>query len=144
MFDVYYNRVFEEEDSEHDERLVGNPIYSDSLPDGAGENTVRSSKRENYDVLHHNVGTSAQGLGVAPIGAYEEISNLPTRPSGNRSRDIEVLQMAMDDDASAYAKLGAEGVSEMNSDEDAKVGVNENELRSPYSNIFEISPIASD
>ena len=91
MFDVYCNRVFEEEDSEHD---------------GTGENTVRSSERENYDVLHHNVGASAQGPGVAPIGAYEVISNLPTRPSGNRSRDIEVLQMAMDDNASAYAKLG--------------------------------------
>ena len=141
---MFVYRVFEEEDSEHDERLVGNPIYSDSPPDGTGEYTVRSSERENYDVLHHNVGTSAQGLRVAPIGAYEVISNLPTRPSGNRSRDIEVLQMAMDDDASAYAKLGAEGVGEMNADEDAKVGVNENELRSPYSNIFEISPIASD
>ena len=43
MFDVY--RVFEEEDSEHDERLVGNPIYSDSLPDGTGE-TLSEAARE--------------------------------------------------------------------------------------------------
>ena len=129
MFPLYTIRVFEEDDSENDERLVGNPIYSDSLP-GANEN--RSSERENYDILHHNVGT----VGVIPIGAYEMISNLPTQPNRANDRNTETLQT---DDASAYAKLGAEGVGE-NTDEDVNVGIKENELRSPYANIFEISP----
>ena len=123
-------RVFDEDDSENDERLVGNPIYSDSPP-GASEN--RSSERDNYDILHHNVGTVGV---IPPIGAYEMISNLPTQPNSAHDRDTETLQT---DDASAYAKLGAEGVGE-NPDEDVKSGVKDNELRSPYANIFEISP----
>jgi hypothetical protein len=111
--------------------LVGNPIYSDSLP-GASE-TDGNSDRESYSVLRHNVGAMQQG--VIPIGAYEMIGNLPNRAS---DRDNAILQT---DDASAYAKLGAEGVTAGgNVDEDVKVGVEENELRSPYANIFEISP----
>ena len=117
-----------EDDSDHDERLVGNPIYSDSLP-GASENT----ERESYDVLRHNVRAMQQG--VIPIGAYETISNLPNRVN---DRDGAMLQR---DDASAYAKLGAEGVTVGESpDEGVNAGVEENELRSPYANIFEISP----
>jgi hypothetical protein len=123
--------VFDENDSENDERLVGNPIYSDSLP-GASE-TDGNSDRESYNVLRHNVGAMQQG--VIPIGAYEMIDNLPNRAS---DRDSGMLET---DDASAYAKLGAEGVTAGgNVDEDVKVGVEENELRSPYANIFEISP----
>ena len=125
----FFYRVFEEVDSENDERLVGNPIYNDSLP-GASEN--KSSERESYDVLRHNVGPGA--VGVIPIGAYEMISNLPTQPNRASDRDTEMLQT---DDTSAYAKLGAEGVDE---NEDVKIGVKDNELRSPYANIFEISP----
>ena len=121
--------MFEEEDSEHDERLVGNPIYSDSLPEAPSEDS-RTGERENYDVLHHNVGMMQ---GVIPTGAYEMISNLPNRAS---HRDTETLQI---DDASPYAKLGAEGVRDI-AEENVKVGVNENELREPYANIFEISP----
>ena len=115
------------DDSDHDERLVGNPIYSDSLP-GAG-----NTERESYDVLRHNVGAMQQG--VIPIEAYETISNLPNRAS---DRDSAMLQR---DDASVYAKLGAEGVTVgKNTDEGVNAGVEENELRSPYANIFEISP----
>ncbi len=63
------------------------------------------------------------------------ISNLPNRAS---DRDSAILQT---DDASAYAKLGAEGATAGgNADENVEVGVEENELRSPYANIFEISP----
>jgi hypothetical protein len=126
-------RVFEEDDSENDERLEGNPIYSDSrsLP-GASE-IDRNAERESYDVLHHNVGAMQQG--VIPMGAYEMISNLPNRAS---DRDNAILQT---DEASAYAKLGAKGVTAGgNVDEDVKAGVEENEIRSPYANIFEISP----
>ena len=119
-------RVFEEEDSEQNERLVGNPIYSDSLPEASRENS-RTNERENYDVLHHNMGMMQ---GVIPTGAYETISNLPNRAS---DRETEILQI---DDASPYAKLGAEGIPE----ENVKVGVNEYELREPYANIFELSP----
>ena len=53
------------------------------------------------------------------------------------TRDIQALQI--DDASVAYAKLGAEGVSE-NADENVRIGVKENELRSPYANIFEINP----
>ena len=121
--------MFNEDDSDHDERLVGNPIYSDSLP-GANENT----ERESYDILRHNVGAMQQG--VIPMGAYEIISNLPNRASTDR--DSAMLQR---DDASAYARLGAEGVTVGESpDEGVNAGVEENELRSPYANIFEISP----
>ena len=87
---------------DHDERLVGNPIYSDSLP-GASENTG-NTERESYNVLRHNVGAMQQG--VIPIGAYETTSNFPNRASS--VRDSAMLQR---DDASAYAKLGAEGVT---------------------------------
>ena len=126
--------MFDEDDSDHDERLVGNPIYSDSLP-GASENT-ENTERESYDVLRHNVGAMQQG--VIPMGAYETISNFPNRPNSNG--DSAMLQ---GDDASAYAKLGAEGVTvdEIEIiDEGVNAGVEENGLRSPYANIFEISP----
>ena len=120
--------MYEKNDSEQDERLVGNPIYGDSLPT-VSENRI--SEQESYDVLHHNVGM----VGVIPTGIYEMISNLPTQPNSASDRDIEMLQT---DDASAYyAKLGAEGVGE---NEDVKVGVRDNDLRSPYANIFEINP----
>ena len=94
---IYFYRVFDENDSDHDERLVGNPIYNDSLVLGASENT----ERERYNVLRHNVGAMQQG--VIPMGGYEIISNLP-----NRSRESAKPQ---GDDASAYAKLGAVGVA---------------------------------
>ena len=113
----------EEDDSDHDERLVGNPIYSSSSP-RAREN--RTSERESYDVLHRTTG-------VNPTGAYEVISNLPIQPN----KDIQALQT--NDASVAYAKLGAEGVSE-NADENVRIGVKEKELRSPYANIFETSP----
>ena len=122
----------EESDSELDERLVGNPIYGDSLPSRESENI--SGERESYDVLHHNVGTVQ---GVVLTGIYEAIrSNLPmassSQPNRASDRDIEKQQT---DDASLYAELGAEGahISE-NADEDVKIGsrVNDNELRSPY------------
>ena len=64
------------------------------------------------------------------------ISNLPTQPNRAHDRDTEMFQT---DDASAYSKLGAEGVGE-NADEDMKVGAKDNELKSSYANIFEISP----
>ena len=114
--------MLDEDDSDHDERLVGNPIYGDSLP-GVSENT----ERESYDVLHHNVGAMQQG--VIPMGAYETISNFPNRANSNG--DSAMLQ---GDDASAYAKLGAEGVAvgEIEiTDEGVNAGVEENELRSP-------------
>ena len=74
------------------------------------------------------------------MGAYETISNFPNRTNSNG--DSAMLQ---GDDASAYAKLGAEGetVGEIeNTDEGVNAGVEENEqsMRSPYANIFEISP----
>ena len=95
-------RVYKESDFEHDEHLVGNPIYGDSPPTDS-ENRV--SESENYDVLHHNVGT----VGVIPTGIYEMISNLPTQPNRANDRDTEMFQT---DDASAYSKLGAKGVGE--------------------------------
>ena len=113
----------EEDDSDHDERMVGNPIYSDSLPT-AREN--RTTEGENYDVL-------CRTTGVNLTGAYEVISNLPIQPNKN----IQALQI--DDASVAYAKLGAEGVSE-NADENVRIEVKENELRSLYANIFETSP----
>ena len=122
----------EESDSELYERLVGNPIYGDSLPGRESENI--SGERESYNVLHHNVGTVQ---GVVPTGIYEAIrSNLPvassSQPNRASDRDIEKQQT---DDASLYAELGAEGahVSEK-ADEDMKIGsrVNDNELKSPY------------
>ena len=72
------------------------------------------------------------------MGAYETISNLPNRASGER--DSPVLQ---GDDASAYAKLEAEGVAvgEIEiADEGVNPGVEENELsmRSPYANILSL------
>ena len=102
---------------------MGNPIYSGSLPT-ASENRTR--ERESYDVLH-------QTTGVNPTGAYEVISNLPIQPT----RDIQALQM--DDASAAYAKLGAESVSE-DTDKNVRIGIKKNELRSPYANISEISP----
>ena len=113
----------EEDNPDHDERLVGNHIYGGSLPT-ASEN--RTSERESYNVLH-------QTTGVNTTGAYEVISNLPIQPN----KDIQALQT--NDASVAYAKLGAEGVSD-NADENVRVGVKENELRSPYANISEISP----
>ena len=115
----------EEDDSDHDERLVGNPIYSGSLPT-ARENRI--SERESYDVLHRTTGVNL-------TGAYEVISNLPIQPN----KDIQALQTKFNDASVVYAKLGAEGVSD-NADENVRVGVKENELRSPYANISEISP----
>ena len=95
--------------------------------------TLETLRRESYDILHHNVGAMQQG--VIPIGVYETIGNLPNRAS---DRDGAMLRR---DDASAYAKLGAEGVTVGRSaDEGVNTGVEENELRSPYANIFEISP----
>ena len=79
----------EEDDSDHDERLVGNPIYSGSLPT-AREN--RTSERESYDVLRRTTG-------VNPTGAYEVISNLPIL----LNKDIQTLQT--DNASAAYAKL---------------------------------------
>ena len=114
----------EEDDSDHDERLVGNPIYGGSLHT-ASEN--RTSERESYDVLHRTTGMN-------PTGAYEVISNLPIQPN----IDIQALQI--DDASVAYAKLGAEGISSENADENVRIGVKEKELRSPYANIFETSP----
>ena len=113
----------EEDDSDHDERLVGNPIYGSSLPT-ASKN--RTSERESYDVLHRTTG-------VNPTGAYELISNLPIQPN----KDIQALQI--DDASVAYAKIGAEGVSD-NADENVRIGIKDQELRSPYANIFETSP----
>ena len=102
---------------------MDSPIYSDSLPT-ASEN--RTSERERYDVLRRTTG-------VNPTGAYEVISNLPIQPN----KDIQSLQT--NDASVAYAKLGAEGVSE-NADENVRVGVKENELRLHYANISEMSP----
>ena len=65
VYHKYFYRVFDEDDSDHDERLVGNPIYSDSLP-GPSENT-ENTERESYDVLRHNVGAIQRG--VIPLGA---------------------------------------------------------------------------
>ena len=113
----------EEDDSDHDERLVSNPIYSGSLPTARENGT---SERESYDVLHRTTGVNL-------TGAYEVISNLPIQPT----RDIQALQR--DNASAAYAKLGAEGTSD-NADENVRIGVKENELRSPYANIFEMSP----
>ena len=96
--------MYEESDSEHDEHLVGNPIYGDALPE---ENEDRASEGESYDVLHRDVQTIE---GVAPIGIiYEVISNLqPSQPNRACDGDTETLQTgADDDDTSVYAKLGA-------------------------------------
>ena len=41
-------RAYEEDDFDQDEHLVGNPIYSDSLPTAS---EARTSARESYDVL---------------------------------------------------------------------------------------------
>ena len=98
----------EEDDSDHDEHLVGNPIYDGSLPT-ASEN--RTSERESYDVLHRTTGVNL-------TGAYEVISNLPIQPN----KDIQALQT--NDASVAYAKLGAEGVSD-NADENVRIGVKE-------------------
>ena len=123
--------LLEESDSELDERLVGNPIYGDSLPSRESENV--SGERESYDVLHHNVGTVQ---GVVPTGIYEAISNLPMASSSqsNRASDRDIEKQRTDD-ASLYAELGTEGahVSE-NADKGMKVGsrVNDNELRLSY------------
>ena len=100
---------------------MGNSIYSGSLPTAS---ETRTSERESYDVLRRTTG-------VNPTGAYEVISNLPIQPN----RDVQALQT--DNASAAYAKLGAEGVSE-NADENVRVEVKEDELRSPYANIFEI------
>ena len=102
---------------------MGNPIYSGSLPTAS---ETRTSERESYDVLRRTTG-------VNPTGAYEVISNLPIQ----HNKDIQALQI--DDASVVYARLGAEGVNE-NADENVRVGVKENELRSPYANISEISP----
>ena len=105
---VYYYYVCcrgcEENDSDHDEHLVGNPIYGGSHGQPtAGENSI--SERENYNVLHHNVGTGTTGCVVNPIGTYEMISNLPTEPN----RDIQTLQT---DGSAAYAQLGTDELVE--------------------------------
>ena len=126
--------MFDEDDSDHDEHLVGNPIYGDSLP-GASENT-ETTERESYDVLRHNIGAMQQG--VIPMGAYEIISNLPNRANSNGES-----AMLQGDDASAYAKLGAEGVAVGETeiaDEGVNAGVEENEMsmRSPYANILSL------
>ena len=71
----------------------------------------RTSERESYDVLH-------QTTGVNQTGAYELISNLPIQPN----KDIQSLQT--NDASVAYAKLGAEGVSD-NADENMRIGVKE-------------------
>ena len=98
VFGIYVCcRGYEENDSDRDERLVGNPIYGGSRPT-AGENSI-SEREKLYDVLHHNVGTGTAG--VNPIGTYEMISNLPTKPN----RDIQTLQTV---GSAAYAKLGAD------------------------------------
>ena len=136
MREIYFYRVFDEDDYDHDERLVGNPIYSDSLP-GASENT-ENTERERYNVLRHNAGVMQQG--VIPMGGYEIISNLPNRSSRDRES-----AMPQGDDASAYAKLGAEDVAVGETeitDEGVNAGIEENKLpmKSPYANIFEISP----
>ena len=100
--------MYEESDSEHDEHLVGNPIYGDALP---GESEDRASEGESYDVLHHDVQTVE---GVAPTGIiYEVISNLqPNRPNRASDRDPGTLQIGAADDASVYAKLGAVGIDQ--------------------------------
>ena len=98
--------------SEHDERLVDNPIYvyGDALP---GEIEGRASEGESYhnDVLHHDV---QMVEGVTPTGIiYKVISNLrPSRPNRAGDGDPETLQTGAADDASVYAKLGAVGTDQ--------------------------------
>ena len=98
----------EESDSEHNERLVGNPIYGDTLP---GESEDRASEGESYDVLHHDVQT-VKGVALTGI-IYEVISNLqPSQPNRAGDGDPGTLQTGADDDASVYAKLGAVGIDQ--------------------------------
>jgi hypothetical protein len=102
--------LYEESDSEHDERLVDNPIYGDSLPGESETDRASDHDGESYDVLHREVGTAE---GVTPTGIiYEVISNLQPSQPNNRAcsdRDTETLQT---DDASVYAKLGAVGIDQ--------------------------------
>ena len=100
--------MYKKSDSEHDEHLVSNPIYGDTLP---GENEDRASEGESYDVLHHDVQIVE---GVAPTGIiYEVISNLqPSQPNRASDGDTGTLQTGADDDASVYAKLGAVGIDQ--------------------------------
>ena len=115
---------------------MGNPIYNDSLQVPAGASEISAGERECYDILHHNVGTIS-----AVNRAYEVISNLPTQPSNRHSdTDIEMHPPHIEE-SSAYAQLGAEGISTINvATEDVQEGVNDNEFRSPYANIFDIDP----
>jgi hypothetical protein len=102
--------LYEESDSEHDERLVGNPIYGDALPGESETDRASDHDGESYDVLHREVGTAE---GVTPTGIiYEVISNLQPSQPINRAcsdRDTEILQT---NDASVYAKLGAVGIDQ--------------------------------
>ena len=114
---------------------MGNPIYNDSLQVPARASEISAGERECYDVLHHNVGTIS-----AVNRAYEVISNLPTQPSRLNDTDIEMSPPHIEE-SSAYAQLGAEGISTINvATEDVKKGVDDNEFRSPYANIFDIDP----
>ena len=63
------------------------------------------------------------------------ISNLPLQPN----KHIQALQTDESDASVVHAKLGAKSVCE-NIEENMRVGIKENELRSPYANISEISP----
>ena len=114
--------------------MVGNPIYNDSLQVPVGASEISAGERECYDVLHHNVGTIS-----AVNRAYEVISNLPTQPSRLNDTDIERSPPHIEE-SSAYAQLGAEGISTRVATEDVQKGVNDNEFRSPYANIFDIDP----
>ena len=98
----------EESDSGHDERLVSNPIYGDTLP---GESEDRANEGESYDVLHHDVQTVE---GETPTGIiYEVINNLqPSQPNRAGNRDTGTLQTGAAGDASVYAKLGAVGTDQ--------------------------------
>ena len=123
--------MYQESDSDLDERLVGNPIYSDTLHE-ASDN--RTSQGESYDVLHHDVGTVK---GEIPTGIYETIgNNLRSQPNRTDGRDTE-MQQTDDASSSVYAKLGSEGVSEYADGDIMQVGsgVNDEELRSPYATI---------
>ena len=111
--------------------MVGNPIYNDSLQVPVGASEISAGERECYDVLHHNVGTIS-----AVNRAYEVISNLPTQPSRLNDTDIEMHPPHIEE-SSAYAQLGAQGIS---TTEDVQKGVNDNEFRSPYANIFDTDP----
>ena len=100
--------MYEENGSECDEHLVGNPIYGDALP---GESEDRVSEGESYDVLHRDV---QMAEGATPTGIiYEVISNLqPSQPNRACDGDTGTLQTGADDDASVYAKLGAVGTDQ--------------------------------